>query len=47
MAKEERKAGVEQVAPDRVLVDWQYLLFYIGFYICLIFIALFGLIAEA
>lgn len=32
--------------PSRTATDWQYLIFYTFFYICLVFIALFGVMAE-
>lgn len=40
------KAVAESLQPARLSVDWKYTLFYVLFYICLIFIALFGVIAE-
>lgn len=40
------KHAAESVQPARLSVDWKYTMFYVFFYICLIFIALFGVIAE-
>ncbi|MBI2298094.1 MAG: hypothetical protein HYU66_03935 [Armatimonadetes bacterium] len=44
MAK--RRAGAEGEGSIRAKVDWKYTLFYAMFYVLLIIIALFGVVAE-
>ena len=46
MAREARRSAEANVA-GRATVDWRYVLFYLFFFVCLLMIALFGIIAEA
>jgi hypothetical protein len=41
-----RRKAAEVAGSQRTSVDWKYFLFYVHFYLWLILIALFGIIAE-
>ena len=47
MAKDASASADQVVTTARMRVDWKYVVFFAMFYIVLIFIALFGMIAEA
>ncbi|MCC7492570.1 MAG: hypothetical protein IT204_09500 [Fimbriimonadaceae bacterium] len=46
MAKDASGSAEGKELTPRAQIDWKYVLFYVLFYVCLVFIALFGVIAE-